>query len=288
MDNSSSSSSSTIIKRLKLNLEFDIKVYPVSGRDCIRLSDIEKGFKHYLSVFNSLVMPTTRSQSLSRARAPTPDQETDEEEEPQRNLQPGSFQPNNDPPQQSSSQALLELITQRFQEQQLQIEGLCNQIATIAFPPKSHSTKPLIVTSTPNQTAGEDDQESEQDEEHHKSNDKHATSRRHHHGKRNIARFSGNDATLHIDSWLRIFEVVMFDKTDNEKKYEVAQYIDSDALTWFANHIIPSIDSKSWKEIKAALIQRFKVQEVRPLIAAQDRYLTRGESVQKYYDDKMR
>lgn len=230
-------------------------------------------------------MPTTRSQSLGRRQESRSTSPIDP-----RDLQPGSFQQSNDQQQPINSQTLLELITQRFQEQQLQIEGLCNQIATIALPPNL-SRNPLIITSTPNKKTGEEDEDDESDHDNQelsKSKDKDSSHRRHHHGKRNIARFSGNDATLHIDSWLRIFEVVMFDKDDNEKKYEVAQYIDGDALTWFANHLIPIIKQTSWKEIKAALIQRFKVQEVRPLIAAQDRYLTRGESVQKYYDDKMR
>ena len=236
-------------------------------------------------------MPTTRSQSLGRGRSPARDRSRSPNESQER----ATLGAEATIPLSPEMRELLHIITERFQEQQLQIEGICNKLETMALP--STPQQPLIISSTPKQVAGEEPTAQSLEEtitsaiaaptqgtKIFQKSASHHTS----HGKRNIARFSGNDPTLHIDAWLRIFEIVMYDKPDDDKKYQVAQYIDGDALTWFANHLIPTIDQKSWTEVKTSLIQRFKTQEVRPLIAAQDRYLNRGENVQKYYDDKMR
>lgn len=106
--------------------------------------------------------------------------------------------------------------------------------------------------------------------------------------KRRVATYNGKDSSVHIDSWFNIFEIIMHDKTHDELKYQVCQYIDGDALTWFSQHIVPSLKTLSWTQIKESFTRRFKSQEIRPIIAAQERRLEKGETVQKYFDDKMR
>lgn len=110
-----------------------------------------------------------------------------------------------------------------------------------------------------------------------------------HHGfQRVIATFTGQNESVHIDAWLNIFDLVMFEKQDTDKKKLVVRYLDGDALTWFANHVIPILPSLDWPAIKALFITRFQNVTVRPLIAASDLYLKPSETVTKYFNEKMR
>ena len=106
--------------------------------------------------------------------------------------------------------------------------------------------------------------------------------------KRKCVNFDGQNPKLHVHSWINAFEVIFYDKLDTEKKYIIVQYLDGDALTWYSNHIIPKLGKLSYADIKSSFINRFKHQEVRPIIAAQELQLTRAHTIQSYYEEKMR
>lgn len=109
-----------------------------------------------------------------------------------------------------------------------------------------------------------------------------------HHGRPLIARFSGSDQGVRIEAWISLYEVVMSGKTDAEKVKLLLYYLDSDAITWFSEDIAPRLDSHPWNDVKSAMIARFGQKVVRPIIAAQSRYLQRTETIKQYYDEKMR
>lgn len=106
--------------------------------------------------------------------------------------------------------------------------------------------------------------------------------------RRIIAFFTGENTSVHVDAWLNIFEVVMHGKSEDDKKFLLVQYIDGTALSWFSRHVIPSLQALSWTQIKELMNKRFQRMEVRPIIAAQERYLRRTDTIQEYFNDKMR
>lgn len=218
-------------------------------------------------------MVRTRASRRGRQRSPSPSSTSDE------------------PSLSAETQAMLKIITDKFQAQ---IETLVSKVDKLTTTPP-----PPTKTSTQSSDGGEDVSDTVSQVDRDKSQDQASdiqvikstqpsSSSHHFFGKPNIARFSGKDPTLHIDSWLRFFDVVMHDKSEEIKKFEVAKFLDGDALTWYANHIIPGLELITWIKVKEDLIERFKVHELRPFVAAQDRYLLKGENVQKYFDDKMR
>lgn len=103
-----------------------------------------------------------------------------------------------------------------------------------------------------------------------------------------VAIYTGKDYQVHIDAWLRVFEVIMYEETDRNKRYLVVRYLDGPALTWFSRHIIPDLESITWSDVKERLIKRFKETTIRPIIAAQKRYLKSSETVQNYFNEKLR
>lgn len=103
-----------------------------------------------------------------------------------------------------------------------------------------------------------------------------------------ISTFTGQNEAVYVDAWLNIYELVMFEKKDEDKMKLVVRHLDGDALTWFAHHVIPILPSLDWKAVKQLFIARFQNVTVRPLIAASDLYLKPSGSVTQYFNDKMR
>ena len=103
-----------------------------------------------------------------------------------------------------------------------------------------------------------------------------------------IATYTGQNEAVHVDAWLNIYELVMSEKQDHEKKNLIVRFLDGDALTWFAHHVIMLLPSLEWKAVRELFIKRFKTVTVRPLIAASERYLKRDDTITTYFNDKMR
>lgn len=109
-----------------------------------------------------------------------------------------------------------------------------------------------------------------------------------HFNHRVISTFTGQNEAVFIDAWLNVFELVMYEKSDSDKKNLVVRHLDGDALTWFAHHVIPIIPSLDWMAVRKLFIARFQNVTIRPLIAASDLYLKPTGTVTQYFNDKMR
>ena len=104
---------------------------------------------------------------------------------------------------------------------------------------------------------------------------------------RRIATFSGTDKKVQVESWIALFELVSDGKTDRERLILLMQYLTEEAINWIANDVCPLIDTIKWTEVKALMVQRFGTPVVHPIIEAQKRILTRTDTIQSYFDDKM-
>ncbi|KAI1279258.1 hypothetical protein HDE_14101 [Halotydeus destructor] len=103
-----------------------------------------------------------------------------------------------------------------------------------------------------------------------------------------IARFTGShDSSVRVESWVSMFELVTEEKTDHERLRALLRYLAGDAMNWFAEDVIPVIDTLTWASCKANLIARFCYVLVSPVLQAQKRYLRRSEDVLCYYNEKM-
>ena len=106
--------------------------------------------------------------------------------------------------------------------------------------------------------------------------------------KPQIARFNGKDTAMQVDSWLRLFEVAFVGATEQEKVQLLIRHLDGEAITWFSEDVAETLDSLTWADIKQLMSQRFGEKLVRPIVAAQSRFMNRTDTIQSYYEDKMR
>lgn len=105
--------------------------------------------------------------------------------------------------------------------------------------------------------------------------------------RQKLPKFTGHNA-ITVDLWLNLFEVIVVGMTDVGKIQELMFYLDEDPLLWYATDIASKVDTITWQEVKRSLTERFGAPTVHPIVAAQKIYLTRADSVQSYYDKKMR
>jgi hypothetical protein len=103
-----------------------------------------------------------------------------------------------------------------------------------------------------------------------------------------LDRFNGCDTVVKVDLWVNLFELVVTGREDRERLITLMRYLSGEALNWFATDIAPNVDTLTWPQTKALLIARFGTPTVHPIIAAQKRVMTRGDTVQSYYEAKMR
>jgi hypothetical protein len=103
-----------------------------------------------------------------------------------------------------------------------------------------------------------------------------------------LDRFTGNDRVVKVDLWVNLFELVVAGKPDNERLMTLMRYLSGEALNWFATDVAADIGHLTWNEAKARLIARFGTPTIHPMIEAQKRILSRADTVQSYYDAKMR
>lgn len=103
-----------------------------------------------------------------------------------------------------------------------------------------------------------------------------------------IARFNGRDPQIQVESWLKLFDVAFNDYNDEEKVQTLIRHLDGEAITWFSEEIADYTEEMSWREIKYRMAQRFAEKLVRPIVAAQSRFMNRMDTINSYYSDKMR
>ena len=64
--------------------------------------------------------------------------------------------------------------------------------------------------------------------------------------------------------------------------------LNDDALNWFASDIAPKLNDIKWPNVREQFIARFGPAIANPLVESQHRRLKATETVQQYYDDKLR
>lgn len=109
--------------------------------------------------------------------------------------------------------------------------------------------------------------------------------------KPKLQKFNGAKSKIKIASWTSLFEVVAVGQgiTDDPKKVALLmEYLEDEALQFFADDVAPDIATVTWTSVKAKLIKRFGEQTIDPVLAASRRRWNRGqETVQEYFEDKM-
>lgn len=109
--------------------------------------------------------------------------------------------------------------------------------------------------------------------------------------KPKLQKFNGVKSKIKIASWISLFEVVAVGQqvTENKKKTAMLmEYLEDEALQFFADDIALHIETVEWTTVKTKLIKRFGEHTIDPVLAASRRRWNRGqETVQEYYEDKM-
>ncbi|UYV79061.1 Transposase [Cordylochernes scorpioides] len=99
-----------------------------------------------------------------------------------------------------------------------------------------------------------------------------------------LQKYSGDQKDIRAQSWVKLFELHV---TDEDKGKLFFYYLEGRALEWYADEIAGT-NIKQWETIKQKFITRFGSSTATPLIDAQRRYLRRDESVNDYFQSKIR
>ncbi|UYV78640.1 K02A2.6-like, partial [Cordylochernes scorpioides] len=75
---------------------------------------------------------------------------------------------------------------------------------------------------------------------------------------------------------------------EDEKIKNLMYYLTDSALEWYADEIISNPAIKRWEVVKEKLIQRFGSYNANPIVSASHRRLKREESIENYFQDKIR
>lgn len=102
-----------------------------------------------------------------------------------------------------------------------------------------------------------------------------------------MSRYKGESSKVKIKAWTAVFENTFQHKDDAEKIRLMGQYLEDEALTWFAEEILER-GIKDWVAARKVLEDRFDATHVRPIVAAKDRLLGSDEKINDYYNEKMR
>lgn len=86
--------------------------------------------------------------------------------------------------------------------------------------------------------------------------------------------------------WMSLFETEFDGTPPSHLTRYLAMYLTKDGLRWFAQFIAPLRKTYSWPKVKELFLEKFAKDDVNPLVAAKDRYLKSGETIQTYFDDK--
>ena len=104
-----------------------------------------------------------------------------------------------------------------------------------------------------------------------------------------LDKYNGHQNVVRAENWVALFECATYNVVDEKSKiYQLMRHLSEDALNWFATDIAPKITHITWSETKSQFLARFGQPIVHPLVEAQKRILTRADTVQGYYNDKMR
>lgn len=106
-----------------------------------------------------------------------------------------------------------------------------------------------------------------------------------------LEKFAGAKTKIKVSSWLSLFEVVartMKATTNQEKLTLLMEYVEGEALQWYADDIAAVIETADWTASTILMKNRFGDRTIDPVLAAQRRkFNAKTDTIQSYYDDKM-
>ena len=99
--------------------------------------------------------------------------------------------------------------------------------------------------------------------------------------------FTGTNPHIHIDDWLRLFNLVTRRLTEEDRIEALARHVGEEAMLWLIRDILPEEDL-DWEEIQLRMTTRFRRATHSFLDDAMDRELKPNESLESYFNDKRR
>ncbi|UYV69788.1 hypothetical protein LAZ67_7000732, partial [Cordylochernes scorpioides] len=103
-----------------------------------------------------------------------------------------------------------------------------------------------------------------------------------------LQKFNGSKSAIRPESWIKLYDFENISLKEDEKIKNLMYYLTDSALEWYADEIISNPAIKRWEVVKEKLIQRFGSYNANPIVSASHRRLKREESIENYFQDKIR
>ncbi|UYV69112.1 hypothetical protein LAZ67_6002474, partial [Cordylochernes scorpioides] len=103
-----------------------------------------------------------------------------------------------------------------------------------------------------------------------------------------LQKFNGSKSAIRPESWIKLYDFENNSLKEDEKIKNLMYYLTDSALEWYADEIISNPAIKRWEVVKERLIQRFGSYNANPIVSASHRRLKREESIENYFQDKIR
>ncbi|UYV73515.1 hypothetical protein LAZ67_10003901, partial [Cordylochernes scorpioides] len=103
-----------------------------------------------------------------------------------------------------------------------------------------------------------------------------------------LQKFNGSKSAIRPESWIKLYDFENNSLKEDEKIKNLMYYLTDSALEWYADEIISNPAIKRWEVVKEKLIQRFGSYNANPIVSASHRRLKREESIENYFQDKIR
>lgn len=103
-----------------------------------------------------------------------------------------------------------------------------------------------------------------------------------------LAKFIGSRSSIKVELWLNLFEVETHGQTDTARIASLMRYLSDDGLNFYATDIATHMDAMSWTDARKLMTDRFGIAIRHPLVEANKRFLKYSETIQEYYEDKLR
>ena len=102
-----------------------------------------------------------------------------------------------------------------------------------------------------------------------------------------IERFDGSNR-FPAEIWITAYEALTEGMPDRNRISLLMQYVEKDAFRWYAQFVIPHRHVFDWPTVRSLYIEKFTKMDVKPIVAANARFLQPRESIQSYFDEKTR
>ncbi|UYV64168.1 hypothetical protein LAZ67_2006908 [Cordylochernes scorpioides] len=103
-----------------------------------------------------------------------------------------------------------------------------------------------------------------------------------------LQKFNGSKSAIRPESWIKLYDFENNSLKEDEKIKNLMYYLTDSALEWYADEIISNPAIKRWEVVKEKLIQRFGSCNANPIVSASHRRLKPEESIENYFQDKIR